>query len=236
VSLVDAEGAVYKTALEHNENEAFILVSESHVPVLTPDCMYTRVFNLLDVTASNADTSDPMKLVMIGIVQQQNDISSHLTDFVDGAEFLSAIATDTYNIPMSTSRSKITPILQWKILSRRGATEFVHMDRDDLFMSLFDTRNHFSDASELKHETTKNIIFPASAPDEGTFVMWLNYQQTIQTNEVFCLVVHEFTVMDYDMKAKRILSFTSVGVCGPTRHMPCKREEHDIPRAEICNG
>ena len=188
VSLVDAEAIVLDNAYRETDNDVFVIVSDTHIPLLTPECAYNRFCSIVNTEKIPG---------LVAVVTSQNNLKTYLAPFVDSESrnILEAVAVDHYQIPMQRDTG-FTPILQWKLLSRRGAQEFIAMSKDVAFMTLFERQHHLVDPTAKMHTDGNDILLPFSAPDEGTFLLWCNHR-AYKTGEEYVLVEMNFTVADF---------------------------------------
>ena len=200
-SLVYAEGELYRDAIVNTRNKYFVMLSETHLPVLSPECTYHHIIQQMEHEPGTGS-------VFIGIFQQQNTYRSFMSPFLDMAD---NIVSDRYLIPREKSNG-IIATLQWKILTRKGVSEFLLMLKDVSFMSLFEKNKHYT-ADTVLHTEGCDIVLPYSAPDECTFVMWCNYR-TYSTQTEYQLCLAPFTKYRYDTERKRVMTFDSVGAHG----------------------
>lgn len=203
IEMVDAEAELYRSALLDVSNFAFVLLSESTIPLMEPDDLYKQISEMLDPSLFE------QKENFMGICATQNDELTRLTPFIGNNQQLFESMAKHYEIPIHGINDEyITAILPSKILTVAGATEFVHMRDDVSFMVLFETRYHFTDNIGL--HTEKDILRPYSSPDEGCFVLWCNYRGSV-TNKTFNFIENSFTYWYFDEVKLRMIILQSIG-------------------------
>jgi hypothetical protein len=215
IEAVDAEGELYRTARKDPSNFAFVLLSDTTIPMVSPEVLYERLKEIWRLTEeSNLQDS------FIGLADYQNDSkNSYLSEFIttEHVDLLQTLRTDTYKIPSKDDTEKhIRSLMPSKILSVRGADEFITMVDEVLFMKLFEKQLHFA-ADVPLHDLGRttgplnDIIQPASSPDEGTFLMWCNYISSTQDRNLFFLLIEPgFTYWDFDPAKNQIRQLASL--------------------------
>ncbi len=143
VSLVVAEGLLYKASLKDKQNKYFCVVSESDIPLWS----FPEFYNMLN----NRDKS----YITVNSGKGDEDIFKECfpEKFIPSSNFAKVRSQrDARRITLRTSH-------QWKILVRREAKEFVKMCQDKNYINAYDKCFTF-DPERL-------------APDEYSFANWL---------------------------------------------------------------
>jgi hypothetical protein len=143
VSLVKAEGLLYKAALKNRSNKFFCLLSESDIPLWSFPEFYNRL-NTKDKSYITMDSAKGDESIFEECFPEKYIPSSNRAQTRD--------QRDARKIIMRTAH-------QWKILTRREAKEFIKMCNDKQYLTAYEKCYKF-DPYRL-------------APDEYSFSNWL---------------------------------------------------------------
>ncbi len=196
VSMVRAEGELYRVALEQEDgadssNYFFVFLSNTSAPLVGPDELYKRLVYMHSKIFDGESN-------MLGVFTYQNKIAYH--SFL--APFDGPLGRSFYAEMDKVAKTQyflgdgIYPIMPHKILTRLGAKMFVEMIDDDTFMAMFEKKMHFPDEVKIREKEHINVVLPYSTPDEATFVFWCHYKA--QPNGEYCAVEFDFQHWDLD--------------------------------------
>lgn len=178
VSLVKAEGLLYKAALKDRSVKSMILLSPSDVPVRSFEYIYNRLIN--------AKTSYVSFMTQNDVEKEEGDSEPCLW-FIKQQKCKELIQEFITNKPCES-------ISQWKVLRRDDAKLFVMMLKNVKFVSLFSKECVYFRAS-------------GQAPDEFMFPLWINYILQRNGLKGSCLSFFKHVVTTHvEFKGKRVWS------------------------------
>jgi len=143
VSLVKAEGLLYKAALKNRQNNFFCIISESDIPLWS----FPEFYNMLN----NQNKS------YIAISSGKGDEDIFTSCFPE--RLIPSTNKATKRSQRDTRKLILRTAHQWKILVRREAREFVKMCKNTRYIEAYD-KCFIKDPERL-------------APDEYSFANWL---------------------------------------------------------------
>ena len=120
ISLVKAEGQLYKQAIKDKDNKFFILVSDTCIPVRTFMYTYTRLMR------------SPNKGIMPWFREEKYKITdSDFEPFIKSIKCTPTLVTEKIvGAPLYSAN-------QWKALSRSNTKDFLSMLNDKIYMGLY---------------------------------------------------------------------------------------------------
>ena len=169
ISLINAEAELYKKALKNKRNKKFILLSETCIPVRSFDFVYKKMMKNPDKGFLPYRYFD--KLVKDSPIPFREE--PECIDLLEKYDFF---------------KYKLMGCDQWKVFSRRNATDFLEMMKDKVYFKLFSAY-------------CIDIVPDSLAPDELMYINWIRHKYG---HKGFKKYVKNILVTYVDFKGKAI--------------------------------
>lgn len=177
ISLVIAEGQLYKEALKNPSNKFFALVSDTCIPVRSFEYTYKRLFN-------DSSHSRPRGLLGYRVIDRFSPDDA--SPFTPSDECNRSIEKSGVYGRTRRGKNQVYASDQWKILNRSNAKAFLKMLEDK--------------EAYLLYTNCIKIVPDSLAPDELMYVNWMNKKTKGQLKKHF----RDFASTFVDFKGKAI--------------------------------